>query len=628
MHDPVTTSSTATRTYFSASPDLNRPQTADTIGWSNTNETLDVSLSPILALTRSDVRHQNWHLSNETTSVNLSTTRRTPLQNLALPSLPSTARMESTSSKGENPSDRTPGPPGTNRWRFNGNGQLIDSEAVSAGWDLADDMVRLKIGEVGSDTVEDVHSQIRTPPKSQLAAVAVAHMTEASPLDTSSNASVDSSPHASDHQISISHSRGSSTDSTLSSSHDSTASHTLLAPSQTPLKLSSVGEVKERPHSFSGGLSSADLRRLQQAGDTPGMNVSSDVALQQQQQQQQQQWASTQYRETIGPHDKQFPPEQLSYPSLANQAGSAHRSQPSQGYDYRSGPTPTNMSGNRDELQIDYNLQQRNFNPLPQGPTMGSVGSGSPFVPGRPNNAVGGMAYRQPPRGFSQPGLIPSPTALGYPGGHTSHLSLGNTQQLYDMMLPGPPHEGHHPAVARVQQQHNVFRATHHHSASDPSAIRDAATLALLNSNLQAFNPGMFPPGMAPPMPPTAMPLYPNQFYGAQDAYARPDVAAVQAMAAARLQSQYTGPYGVLPPQALGMDSGLTSPSSASGQSGPSANNRKLGLYKTELCRSWEEKGTCRYGAKCQFAHGEDELRKVARHPKVSKHYMSAVLVN
>ena len=50
---------------------------------------------------------------------------------------------------------------------------------------------------------------------------------------------------------------------------------------------------------------------------------------------------------------------------------------------------------------------------------------------------------------------------------------------------------------------------------------------------------------------------------------------------------------------------------------GPSANNRKLGLYKTELCRSWEEKGSCRYGAKCQFAHGEEELRKVQRHPKV-----------
>jgi hypothetical protein len=57
--------------------------------------------------------------------------------------------------------------------------------------------------------------------------------------------------------------------------------------------------------------------------------------------------------------------------------------------------------------------------------------------------------------------------------------------------------------------------------------------------------------------------------------------------------------------------------SSAQTQPGPSANNRKLGLYKTELCRSWEEKGSCRYGAKCQFAHSENELRKVSRHPKV-----------
>ncbi|GAA5884988.1 hypothetical protein JCM6882_007183 [Rhodosporidiobolus microsporus] len=49
---------------------------------------------------------------------------------------------------------------------------------------------------------------------------------------------------------------------------------------------------------------------------------------------------------------------------------------------------------------------------------------------------------------------------------------------------------------------------------------------------------------------------------------------------------------------------------------GPSPNNRKLNLYKTELCRSWEEKGSCRYGVKCQFAHGIHELREVARHPK------------
>jgi len=38
--------------------------------------------------------------------------------------------------------------------------------------------------------------------------------------------------------------------------------------------------------------------------------------------------------------------------------------------------------------------------------------------------------------------------------------------------------------------------------------------------------------------------------------------------------------------------------------------------YKTELCRPFEEHGTCRYGNKCQFAHGRAELRVVSRHPK------------
>ncbi|ELP94655.1 tristetraproline, putative [Entamoeba invadens IP1] len=50
---------------------------------------------------------------------------------------------------------------------------------------------------------------------------------------------------------------------------------------------------------------------------------------------------------------------------------------------------------------------------------------------------------------------------------------------------------------------------------------------------------------------------------------------------------------------------------------GPSSNtNINTSLYKTELCRSYVETGTCRYGAKCQFAHGEKELRPVQRHPR------------
>ena len=41
-----------------------------------------------------------------------------------------------------------------------------------------------------------------------------------------------------------------------------------------------------------------------------------------------------------------------------------------------------------------------------------------------------------------------------------------------------------------------------------------------------------------------------------------------------------------------------------------------LRRYKTELCRSYAETGQCRYGQKCQFAHGPDELRPLVRHPR------------
>jgi len=39
-------------------------------------------------------------------------------------------------------------------------------------------------------------------------------------------------------------------------------------------------------------------------------------------------------------------------------------------------------------------------------------------------------------------------------------------------------------------------------------------------------------------------------------------------------------------------------------------------LYKTEQCRSYGDTGSCRYGNKCQFAHGTEEVRNLSRHPK------------
>lgn len=47
-----------------------------------------------------------------------------------------------------------------------------------------------------------------------------------------------------------------------------------------------------------------------------------------------------------------------------------------------------------------------------------------------------------------------------------------------------------------------------------------------------------------------------------------------------------------------------------------SPKNVNTSLYKTELCASFIKVGICPYGNKCQFAHGENELKRVERPPK------------
>ncbi|KAJ3139060.1 hypothetical protein HK101_003683, partial [Irineochytrium annulatum] len=60
----------------------------------------------------------------------------------------------------------------------------------------------------------------------------------------------------------------------------------------------------------------------------------------------------------------------------------------------------------------------------------------------------------------------------------------------------------------------------------------------------------------------------------------------------------------------------LDGPGTSNGGRRVDREQKKLNLYKTELCRSFEETGVCRYGGKCQFAHSRSELRVVDRHPK------------
>lgn len=43
---------------------------------------------------------------------------------------------------------------------------------------------------------------------------------------------------------------------------------------------------------------------------------------------------------------------------------------------------------------------------------------------------------------------------------------------------------------------------------------------------------------------------------------------------------------------------------------------KRISLYKTEMCRSFEETGLCKYGDRCQFAHARKEVRGIERHPR------------
>lgn len=467
---------------------------------------------------------------------------------------------------------------GGGRWRINSSGQLVDS--LSAEWDIADDLGKLQLGDNGPDR----KSQMRTPPQMRggLGVVGI----ETSPLESSSEASLGSdSPNAFEQPANLgSHSRGASA--------DSNASQTLHAGPYTPLKVGNLGEGRNRPHSYSGGLSSADLVRLQQAGGSPGAPDN---------------WTSS----NGTPERPQPTADQPTYPSLVGPSGL------SRSHDTRP-----------DDTQNDFQVQPRPFNPFPQAPVIhGHAAATGPYPNSRGNNVVPGPQFRG--RGVFPPQVAPAvqnSAGFAYPTPlHPTTVPVNGNQQLYDMMLPTPPLEN--PTMARLQQQ-AAYRPGHQHSASDPASLRDPAMLALLNSNMQAaFAAGQMygPSAMVPP----TLALF-NQFYGAPEAYPSPDMAMM-----ARLQPQYTGQYGIPPVQNVSLGGGIAPANHSTGQSspngtlsgGPNANNRKLGLYKTELCRSWEEKGTCRYGAKCQFAHGEDELRNVQRHPKVCKILQSTSMI-
>lgn len=106
-----------------------------------------------------------------------------------------------------------------------------------------------------------------------------------------------------------------------------------------------------------------------------------------------------------------------------------------------------------------------------------------------------------------------------------------------------------------------------------------------------------------------------------------PGLLDAQSLQQAAITMAYTGQsypmlslYGITP-EISASQPGLTSAiarlvslrANQNESAGPSPANKKTNLYKTELCRSWEEKGSCRYGGKCQFGESLAACTPLAR---------------
>ncbi|XP_057465521.1 uncharacterized protein LOC130755182 [Actinidia eriantha] len=73
---------------------------------------------------------------------------------------------------------------------------------------------------------------------------------------------------------------------------------------------------------------------------------------------------------------------------------------------------------------------------------------------------------------------------------------------------------------------------------------------------------------------------------------------------------------GILVESVAGGRMRLSALSDSGGSSSSSSGSKSF--YKTEICRSWEDSSHCRYGSKCQFAHGKEEVRP-SRFPTKNK---------
>jgi hypothetical protein len=263
------------------------------------------------------------------------------------------------------------------------------------------------------------------------------------------------------------------------------------------------------------------------------------------------------------------------------------------GYPYRGPNAPVTLGGRDEILQVDYNLQPRHFIPS------SIASSPAASVHSQPQPRTTGANATSPPAAGTAPftpGLNPT-TFYSQPGAYNGGAAGAAGAPPVD---PAAANEVAQRIINNALQQAALITGN---AAGVPLNPALAATYANPQFMTGLYNPTLYSQA------PSANPYYPAGPGMPDPAMATALANAVATLPPAAFHAALQGFAGYGVP-------GATNSASPSTVGGPSANNRKLGLYKSELCRSWSETGSCRYGPKCQFAHGEEELRKVARHPK------------
>ncbi|XP_068639152.1 uncharacterized protein [Aristolochia californica] len=134
--------------------------------------------------------------------------------------------------------------------------------------------------------------------------------------------------------------------------------------------------------------------------------------------------------------------------------------------------------------------------------------------------------------------------------------------------------------ILGVDQAHLRFSHDRFASAAESGPIRDfrrVPSLASISSPLSPIENRVTPPSRSPPM------------YKLSVETSEEDVLVMD---------------GILVDGPIGAARSRPSPSELS-----SFSLKNHTSYKTEVCRSWEDLGTCPYDSKCLFAHGKEELR-------------------